>query len=123
MRRRPPRSKPTDPLFPYTPLFRSEAFALAAVEHPEDLGRAGLALALEQGHGRRVELAPCLVHRVEGHDRILEFVVGLAGDRLARAVDAVDVPVADILLACVLARRHRDLIDRKRKRLNSSPVC
>ena len=88
-----------------------EAFALAAVEHAEDLGRARLALALEQGHGRRVELAPRLVHRVEGDDRILEFVVCLAGDRLARAVNAVDVPVADILLACVLAGRHRALID------------
>src|SRR3546814_17390968 len=30
---------------------------------------------------------------------------------ISRAVDAVDVPVADILLACVLARRHRALID------------
>jgi hypothetical protein len=42
-----------------------EAFALAAVEHAEDLGRAGFARALEQGERVGIELAPRLVHRVE----------------------------------------------------------
>jgi len=57
-----------------------EALALATVEHAEDLGRAGLAFAFEQGHGLRIEFAPRLVHRAQGDDCILEFVIGFALD-------------------------------------------
>ena len=77
-----------------------ETLALAAIEHAEDLGRAGVARTLEQGERVGIELAPCLVHRVERDNCVLELVIGLALDRLARAIDAIDVAVTDEL-ACI----------------------
>src|SRR3546814_20907358 len=51
MRRRPPRSKRTDTLFPATTLFRSQA---AELERGTDADRLDFAHALEHGLGARV---------------------------------------------------------------------
>ena len=87
-----------------------EALALAAVEHAEDLGGAGVTRAAEQRQRFRIELAAGLVHRMERGDGILELVVRSALDRLAAAVDAIDIAVADILGGTV-GTRKRALVD------------
>src|SRR3546814_16134773 len=51
-----------------------EALALAAVEHPDNLGGAGVARAAEQRQRPRIELAAGLVHRRERGAGILEQV-------------------------------------------------
>src|SRR3546814_3164712 len=110
MIRRPPRSTRTDTLFPYTTLFRSQQaghLAGTAVDQPEYRLVAGLSRALENREVVLVELLAGLVDGVKSDQRILELGRRLAHDRLAVAIDAIDVVSADIL-------------DRKSTRLNSS---
>src|SRR3546814_465119 len=100
MIRRPPRSTRTDTLFPYTTLFRSQQaghLAGTAVDQPEYRLVAGLSRALENREVVLVELLAGLVDGVKSDQRILELGRRLAHDRLAVAIDAIDVVSADIL--------------------------
>src|SRR3546814_9279034 len=67
MRRRPPRSKRTDTLFPSTTLFRSMSGTSAAAEQPLDIGELQLdigraAMIALPGMGRRLHLPQQRVH-------------------------------------------------------------
>src|SRR3546814_9310169 len=87
MIRRPPRSTRTDPLFPYTPLFRSCRGAA------DDGGDAQLVAAREENAGGGLELAQVLVAlavlaageadraRAAGFEPVEQFLVALAGVR------------------------------------------
>src|SRR3546814_12671843 len=87
MIRRPPRSTRTDPLFPYTPLFRSCRGAA------DDGGDAQLVAAGEENAGGGLELAQVLVAlavlaageadraRAAGFEPVEQFLVALAGVR------------------------------------------
>src|SRR3546814_10534627 len=92
MIRRPPRSTRTDTLFPYTTLFRSNQFALAAADGDEGVERlhAGLDGFVDRGardDPRRLDLD---AHALVGQNR------PLAVDRVAKAIDdAAEQALAD----------------------------
>src|SRR3546814_18390093 len=100
MRRRPPISTRTDPLFPYTTLFRSLAFPPRRdIEGLTELGRRIVGQRSED----EVLLGP-------------EHVLGLPREALGETLE--DVPVAARLPDRIDRRPER--IDRKSTRLNSS---
>ena len=88
-----------------------KALTLAAIEHAKDLGGAGVACAPEQRQRLRVERSSRFVHCMKRGDRILELVIRGALDRLAGAVDAVDIAVADILGCFGIACRKRAFVN------------
>src|SRR3546814_17047790 len=114
MRRRPPRSTPTDTLFPYTTLFRSplpnrpgkarradgtlDAGPLGYVHGPEDL------LVDEQGHPRRIDHAFSWAYPLSAHGMMHTLI------RNAHAGDPYRIAPLLLLLgnkSVNLAKKHR----------------
>ena len=81
------------------------------VRKPEDLVRAALARAFEQGQRRLVELSIGLTERTQGNHGILEFVGRLALHGLAVPVHAIDVAAADVLGRFLSAAGDRAGVD------------
>ena len=89
--------------------YQRKAFALAAVEHAENFGRAGVSGATKERQRIGIKLPARFVHSVKRCDRILELIIGRALNRFAASIDAIDITVADKLLR-VLRFRKRALI-------------
>src|SRR3546814_13228016 len=107
MIRRPPRSTRTDTLFPYTTLFRSNQFALAAADGDEGVERlhAGLDGFVDRGardDPRRLALD---AHALFGQNR------PLAVDRVAQAIDdAAEQALSDRYVDEVGRRVSREIV-------------